>query len=880
MNVPKKNKPPRWAVSILAWLHPEETLEEVQGDLEELYDSWLSQHGRAFANTQYFISLLSVLPPFVRRRKRKELYHQPNPIHPVMISNYFKIALRSLRKNKLYTFINLAGLTLGLGVAITLFWIVRFEYSFDNFHPKADRIYRVTSLDKFGEPQSHVHQGVTKALNTQFPGVEAAVNIYGSNPTSIKVGTQIFNQKNIFFAHPEIIKILDIKWLSGRPEQSLLAPGNVIIDEETADKLFHGDALGKTFRYNNQVDLTVTGIFHKMPVNTEFPLQMVISWETLRQISPEYKNEAQWGGGDSMNQGLVLLKEGSSPEPVNKGLTAMAKLHQQESKVVTYELQPLSEMHFDTGKDPFNYSTPEWILYTLMSIAVFLVFIACVNFINLATVQAIQRSREIAMRKILGSAKSQLIAQFFGETAVLVYLAIILGALFASQLIRYSSELLNTQADQAQVWELGTFVFLLLLGMIVTCMAGFYPAIVLSGFQPVRALQNRLFTPVARGISLRSTLVVLQFVIAQVLVICTLLGINQIRYFYETNIGFEKSGIITVAMPDRGTNLRERFQQELKQYPEIREVTFGLTTPASERNHWWGNVKHANFADGEQTFRIQHVDTNYFDFFHIPLVAGRKLTSADTTVGLGTDFENVNVVVNEMAARDLSAGDPERALGQKMEIWGTKCMIAGVVKDYYSEDLRNKPMPHVFLYGAWNFQLASIRIDPGKKAEALEHIGQHWKELFPNNYYAPRFLEDDINNFYASERKLSNFLKLFAGVGIVIGSLGLFGLVSFVVTQRTKEIGVRKVLGATVSGIVRLVSGDFIKLVVVAFVIASPLAWYAMKTFLESYPNRVAIEWRVFALAGGLSLGVALLTISFQSVKAALRNPVKSLKSE
>ena len=873
--------PPRWAERLLIWLHPSETLEEVQGDLEELYEYWLSKRGKAYANLRYFISIISVMPPFVRRRKPKNQYHQPFLIHPAMIQNYFKIALRNLQKNKLYTFINLTGLALGLGIAITLFWIVRFEYSFDNYHSKADRIYRVDALDKFGGKQSHVPQGVIKALNTQIPGVEFAGNLHGTGAGSIKTNTEVFNQKNIFFSPPEILEMLDIEWISGSPVQSLSAPGNVVLDDETAEKLFKGEAMGKTFRYNNEIDLTVSGIIKKVPANTEFPLQMIISRETLKQTQPEFKNENYWGGGDSMNQGFVLLKKGSSPLPINKVLTALAQSHKTESANISYQLQPLSDMHFDTNKDAYNYSMPQWVIYTLGSIGLFLVFIACINFINLATVQAIQRSREIAMRKVLGSGKGQLIGQFFGETAILVFGAIVLGSLLAIKLITYAPQLLGMHVEPSEVWKTTTFFFLFGLGIVVTLLAGFYPALVLSRFEPIKALQNRLYIPISQGISLRSTLVVLQFVVAQVLVICTISGIKQIQYFQNKDLGFDKNAIITVAMPERGNNnLREQFSRQLAQYNEIKGVTFGLTTPASDRNHWWGVVKDVRLPKGEETFRIQHVDTNYFNFFHIPLLAGRSLTTSDTTKDIRTGAENTPILINEKAAKDLGYNDPDKVLGQRLEIWGVKSTVVGVVKNYHSEDLKEKLIPHVYLYGSWNFQLASIRVDPSQKAVALNHIGKHWKTLFPNNYYDPKFLEDEISSFYQSERNLSNFLKLFAGVGIIIGSLGLFGLVSFVVTQRTKEIGVRKVLGASVPGIIQLISKDFLKLILIAFVIASPIAWYAMKSFLQGYTYKLDMELWVFVIAGIVTIGVAMLTVSFQSIKAALMNPVKSLKVE
>jgi putative ABC transport system permease protein len=793
-----------------------------------------------------------------------------------MLRNYLKTTWRSLIRNRNYALINLTGLTLGLGVAIVLFWIVRFEYSFDRYHRHADRLYRLIANDKYGEKGSHVPQGLIKAINEQIPGVEKAVNIYAIDSDGLKVGQRVFNVKHVFFAPPQFLDIIDVEWVKGSPMQSLNQPFQVVLDEPTARRFFGGnDALGKTIRIRNNVDLTVSGIIRKMPVNTEFQFEVLASRETLKRIQPEYNHENYWAGGDSMHHGYVLLKAGASPSAIESLLATLASQHKNESAYTGFDLLPITNVHLDTQSDadPYNYVLPEWMLYTLAGIGLFLIFIACINFINLATVQAVQRSREIAVRKVLGSSRSQLIAQFFGETAFLVFAAIGLGSFLATQLIRYADQLLNTQVTQSHVWDNGTVSFLLILGGIVTLLAGSYPALVLSGFQPVRILRGRLFVPRKGGITLRQSLVVTQFVIAQVLVICTLIGIKQIRYFYQKDLGFNKAAVVTVTMPDRGNAVvRERFRQQLLQHPEVKDVAFALTTPSSNHNWWWNTIHHRNLPKGQSTFRIQYVDTNYFNFFKIPLVAGRSWTRADT---------NTVAIINEKAARDLGYQRPEKIIGERIKLSdGNFFTIMGVVKDYHSQSLKSSIVPHVFLYADWNFQQASIRIDPSQSTKALAHIEHYWKAIFPNYYFEAKFLDQELQTFYADEQKLSNFLTLFAIVGIFIGSLGLFGLVSFVVTQRTKEIGVRKVLGATVASIVSLLSQDFLKLVLIAFVIATPIAWYAMSQFLKQYTYKIEIDWWVFILAGGLAGSVALVTVSLQSIRAALTNPVKSLRSE
>ena len=790
-----------------------------------------------------------------------------------MLRNYFKTTWRNLLRNRSYALINLTGLTLGLGVAIVLFWIVRFEYSFDRYHRNADRLYRVRDQDKFGEMQSHVPQGAINALRRQVPGVEKAANVRGMPPSAIRVGQQLFDLKNYFFVEPDFLEMIDVVWLQGSAHQSLSRPNQVVLDEPTARRFFKGNPVGQTIRLDNSTDLTVTGVIRQAPANSEFQMPMLVSYETMKRLEDKY-NEDHWGGGDSMQQGFVLLKLGTDPKTVESALTRMVLQRQDETAIRSYNLLPISESHFDPSYDPYNYFLPKWLLYTLAAIGVVLVGIACIYFINLATVQATQRGREIAMRKVLGSSRGQLVAQFLGETALLVIVAIGLGSLLAHWLVGYADQMMNTTVAQTTVWNLVTVGFLTLLGFVTTLLAGLYPALVLSGMRPIRALQGRLFTTPGRGVSGRQVLVVVQFVIAQVLVVCTLLGVQQVRYIAGKDLGFNKTAVLTVQIPERRgqTTLRDGLRNDLLSHPAISGVSFALTTPASDRNHWWETVKHPNLPNGEQTFRLQHVDDQYFAFFQIPLLAGRNLNPADTTAR--------SVIINEKAMHEMAFRQPEQAVGQSITYWGEKRTVVGVVQNYHSQDLKSKLIPHVFAYSAWNFQSVSIRIDPRRSQAALAAVERAWKVRFPNHYFKYQFLDDTIQTAYANERKLSNFLTLFALVGILIGCLGLFGLVSFVVTQRTKEIGVRKVLGATVASIVRLLSGDFLKLVLVAFVIASPIAYYAMSQFLQGYEYKIDIEWWVFALAGLLAVGIALLTVSFQSIKAALMNPVKSLRSE
>lgn len=788
-----------------------------------------------------------------------------------MFENYFKIAWRNLLRKKGYAIINVIGLTLGLGVAIVLFWIVRFEHSFDRYHAKADRLFKVWDKDKFGEVQSHVPQGAINALRQQIPGVEKAANVRGMPPQALRVDQQLFDLKYYFFVEPDFLEMIDVRWIHGSARQSLSRPNQVVLDEPTAQRFFKGNPIGQTIRLDNQIDLTVTGIIEQAPPNSEFQFPMLVSYETIKRIEENYQ-EDYWGGGDSFQHGYALLKSGTDPHAVEAALTRMALQRQDQTDVRSYTLLPLAQAHFNPNNDPYNYFIPQWLLYTLAGIALVLIAIACINFINLATVQATQRSREIAMHKLLGSSRSQLILQFLGETALLVAAAVGLGSLLANWLLSYADQLMDTHVAQTKVWTESSVFFLLGLGLVVTLLAGLYPALLLSDFKPVRALQGRLFTAPRQGVSLRRVLVVTQFVVAQVLVVCTLLGAQQIRYIAKKDLGFNKTAVVVMQLPERSAQTRDRLRNQLLNHPEIKDVSYALTTPASDRNQRWETMEHPGLPNGEETFRLQHVDERYFDFFKISLLAGRNLTPADTA--------GLSVVINEKAVRDLGFRKPQEVLGQSIKYWGAKWTVVGVVQNYHSQDLKSELLPHVFAYQPRDFQSVSVRIDPRQSESALHVLDQAWKALFPEHFFKYQFLDDTIQTAYSNERKLSNFLALFALVGIFIGCLGLFGLVSFVVTQRKKEIGVRKVLGASASGIVGLLSRDFLKLVLLGFVIASPIAWWAMNQWLSEFAYRITIQWWVFALAGLLAVGVALLTVSFQSIKIALMNPVKSLRSE
>ena len=784
---------------------------------------------------------------------------------------HLKTALRNLRKHGSYTAINIFGLSVSLAVAIVMFKVISFELSFDNYHKNASRIYQLIGTDKFNERGSHIPQGAINTLKAQFPGVEKAASVYNWTPQVIRANNKNLRQENCYFVQPEFLQMFEVQWVQGNAAASLGKPYQVVLDEPTAKRLFNGDAMGKTIRFDNKVDLTVSGIIKKVPANSDFQLEMMVSYPTLKNVMSWYGNEDHWQGGDSYFQGYVLLKPGTGPASVAEGISQVAKARGENSYYTGFELVPLKAHHFDTDNDVYNYAIPKWLLYAWGSIGIFLLLIACINFINIATVQAFQRNKETGVRKILGSSKAQIISQFFMETALLVFVSIALAALLANQLLPYTGQMLFTKVAQSEFWTGGTIVFLLVMALGVVLLSGAYPAFILSAFRPIQLLRTRFFTP-SKRISLRQSLVVTQFVIAQVLVICTLIGTKQINYLYQKDLGFDKADMVTVSMPaPRDRLLRERLLRQWQRHPEIENVTFGLTTPSSRGSWWWTSIKHHALMNGEQQWREQFIDTNYFSFFKIPVLAGRPFTAADTA--------NSVVMINETAAQNLGYQQPEKAIGQQIEINNEKYAVSGIVRDYVSQSLKSTLTPHVYIHNGF-YESACLRLKAGQQAAALKLVEKEWQQIFPENYFSYTFLDKELKEFYSNESKLANFLSLLATIGILIGCLGVYGLVSFICVRKTKEIGIRKVLGADIIHILSMLSGEFMRLIAIAFLVAAPLAWYIMHNFLEDYTYRIDIPWWIFLLCGAGALLVTLITISFQAVKAARANPVKSLRTE
>ncbi len=785
--------------------------------------------------------------------------------------NTLKFAWRLLLRNGSYSLINIIGLSLSIGIALDLFQAIRFENSFDSYHKKANRVYELLGTSEYNELNSQAPMGVLKTLRTQIPGIEKVAAVHEIEPQAIKIGNRIFDQPGTFFVHPEIFEMLDVDWISGAPKKSLSAPFQAVLDEPTAFRLFGTkDAVGKTFRLDNRLDITVTGLIKTMPRNSDFQFRMILSFETLKKYDNSYANENTWGGGDSHFQGYILLAPTASPDRIAKQLTAMALQKKEESAFTSFQLEPIASKHFNTEIDAFNYVMPKWLLYALGYIGAFLILIACINYINIATVQSIQRNREIGIRKLLGGGRRDIISRFLTETSLTVLLSLGVGVVLSVILMPFTSGILNSQATVSDSFNGNILAFILLLGVAIVLISGLYPAFASTGLQPLSLLRQGAISATRKGILIRRSLVVLQLVIAQLLVIATLAGVRQINYFYSKDLGFAQEGRITVPMPDRAANSRARFRDMALRDAQVADITFGLTTPSGQRNWWWTDVAYRGTEKASEQYRMQFCDTNYLTFFNIPLLAGRQFNASDTN----------NVIVNSAAVKDMGYDRPELAIGQKITFWGNAREIIGVTRDYHSQGLRTSIPPHLFVYQPWNFRYAMIRLKPGWTNATLVGIEKKWQTIFPDNYYQFDFLDADIRKFYQNEKNLTSFLSLFALAGIVIGCLGLYGLISFVIAKRNKEVSVRKVLGARIADILVLLSKEFFQLSLISFLIAVPLSWWLIQYFLADYAYKMDPSWWIFILSGIGAMFITLSTVIIQTLRAAFANPAKTLRSD
>jgi ABC-type antimicrobial peptide transport system permease subunit len=860
-------QPPKRALRFLRWFCREEYIDEIEGDLMEVF---LKQYAISSRRANWFFAWSVVRhfrPMFMKSFKN---YYQPHPYG--MYRNYIKVALRNVLRHKGFTAINVAGLVLGIACALFIYLIVRYELSYDRYHAKADRIYRVNKGDP-ADADTGAPYGLAAALRTNFPEMEQVAIVFKLNPeqSNVEMNNELFRETNTYLVQPEFFRMIDFEWIQGTPE-SLGQPRHAVVTQSIAEKYFKGDAMGKVLSVNNGSDFTITGIVADPPVNTDFPIRIALSFATLENRTDSGLTENLDAGTNSFMQTFFSLREGADAAAIDPGLKQLIgrTLDKEQQKTTAFFIQPLADIHFNIGN--FNQRViSRTTIHTLGIIGLVVLIIACINFINLASAQAIRRAREVGVRKTLGGTRRSLVVQFLIETLLITGASVTFAMLVCSQMIRFSEPLFGIPLSADALLHRDTFIFISMVVVGVTLLSGFYPAFILSGYRPVTALKGSA-SHGATGLFVRKGLITFQFFISQVLVICSIIVIRQTDHFLSKPLGFNKDAVVTFDLPDSRASVLSSLKNSLLTHATVEDVSFSLNTPSATINKWWANLKHSSFMGEERSAEIKYIDSTYLRMFEIERLAG--------TLDI-PDQSGKYVIVNESLVHELGIDNPQEAIGEKITYWSTEATIIGVVRDFQTVTLHEGLHP-VILTSTGYFAKGSVKIDMSHAAETIAAIEKHWREAFPGNYFTYAFLDDQLATFYKEETKMSRLLTSFSVVAISIGCIGLFGLIAFVVTQRAKEVSIRKILGATIVHLAAILSNDFIKLVLIAGLIAWPIAYYALDQWLQGFANRIELfdnAW-AFVLSLVIAVGFALLTVSFQTIKAALVNPVDQLRSE
>jgi len=817
-----------------------------------------------------------------------------------MLKNYFKISLRNIWKNKVFSAINIIGLSIGISAALVIFLIVQYDFSFDKFEKDGDRIYRVVTNLKFaGEPflTPGVPSPLPIAVRSEVTGLDATVGFQGFNGDATvtipandsKKPATFKKQSHIVFADHHYFNLLPYQWITGNLN-ALAQPYQVVLTEERAQAYFPHQPLnsivGKQVYYNDSIKTTVAGIVKSLDQHTDFIFKEFISLATIPAtgLKNNYGWE-NWGGINGSSQLFVKLAKGTKAAVVEARLKGLIKKYNKDSNkdaknTEEFKLQPLSDLHFNGAYGTFgDHTANKPTLYGLLAVAAFLLVLGCINFINLTTAQAIQRAKEIGIRKTMGSSRRQLILQFLSETFFITLLATLVAITATPLLLKIFADFIPSQLHFSLLQQPGIILFLICLILVVSFLSGFYPALVLSSYNPVLVLKNQAFSGASatRRSWLRKGLTISQFFIAQVFVLATVITGRQIHFMLNAELGFKKDAIITFSVPFNFNNFDnpdpKRFVLlgNLKKIPGINMVSIGGSTPAT--NGWSTSTMtyHDGKRDVETEVHQKDGDTNFIKIYGIKLLAGRNITQSDTTK---------EYIINETYMHILGFKNAGDAINKTLE--GRP--IVGVMADFHQQSMHAVIKPLVFYAQnkyAYTFHIAlRPQTADGAWQATIGKIERAYKQLYPEEDFNYSFFDDSIAKMYTSEQHIASLLTWATGLAIFISCIGLLGLVMYTTNLRRKEIGVRKVLGASVTNIVSILSKDFILLVVIAFVAAAPLAWWFMHQWLDGFAYRTNLSWWLFALSGAITVLLALLTVGIQTVRAAAANPVKSLRSE
>ena len=795
-----------------------------------------------------------------------------------MFKNYLKIAWRNIIKRKVFATINILGLAIGFGSSILIYLFLSYNLSFDKFHANADRIYRLNTEEHRGgdvEYDASVPPAFAKVFREEYDYAENVAKIVFQDDMIIDYdqnGTLKKLKQDIAFVEEDFFQIFNFPLQNGSNTISLSAPNTAVLTEEMALKLFgKTDVVGNTFVLENDKTIEITGVLKNLPKTSFLESELFVSFPNLIDFF-DFAAEESWGGITNNLQCFALLHPNQNVAGIEQALVELPKKHRPESKNKhVYKLQPLSDIHFNAdygGLDPI-------LLWVFGIVGLFLIIIASINFINISTAQAFYRSKEIGIRKVLGSFKQHLFWQFLSETFIISLFALGLGFVFALLFLPSFNDLFEIQLSMQNLWNLQFFGFLTVILILVSFLSGSYPGILMSRIVPVLALKGKLRSNDTGGSSTRKVLVVAQFVISIILITTTIIIAKQIDYAVNTDLGFDKESIIMLSIPtdieeDKFYSLKDRLQQ----IPSVQNVSGCLSSPGAAENNWGTGIRYSTRPENEE-FNISAKlgDEDYLKTFDLELIAGRNFFKRDSLD---------EVVVNEKLAEKLGLTSSEELIGKQIEVNGRtiKATIVGVVKDFHDGNFTQTINPVFIAPYTEAYGEIALKINHQNTKNTLAQIDQKWTEVFDGYIFEYRFLDERVAQQYEGEQRYLSLSKVFSGLAILIGCMGLYGLILFFVGQRTKEIGIRKVLGSNIGGILTLFSMDFLKLILIAGLIATPITWYFMSQWLQGYAFRAEIQWWYFLIAIVSVMLITLITISYQTLKVATASPVKSLRSE
>ncbi len=807
-----------------------------------------------------------------------------------MIKNYFKVAVRNLFRYKGYSILNIAGLSIGLACFTVIMIFVWSELSYDRHFSKADRIYRIYSQIKTSNGTQVTAQtppGWARYLISDYPEIEEVTRFKPPNQFwKVVYDNKVFYESEFTFADSSVIDMFDVRLSQGDPENALSEPYSVIISKRIARKYFNEEnAVGKQFRLDNQYDFTVTGVFEEFPSNTHFNFNFLASFVTLRD--PIYGNNLLEVDNFPVIYTYVQLPAGYNPNDFNSKLEDIITKYignREELEAIGFEvdahLQPLSDIHLKSHlENEISANGTMSTIYVFSAIAIFILVIASINFMNLSTARSSRRAQEVGMRKISGASKNQLVGQFLGESILITIISMLVSLVFVSIFLPFFSNLVGKDLNTHLLSDPAAIAFLVGITVLIGVFSGMYPAFFISSFKPNEVLKGK--TGTSRGGSgfLRKVLIILQFTISLGLMISTGILYNQMKYIQNLDLGLEEEQVVVVEITD--PLLRENyraFKNRLLQIPTVEFVSASFNAPADNMINQATIRPVDQPVDNNWMVNLFGTDYDFINSLGIELVAGRDFlreNPADTLNG---------VLINETAVQEFGWESPEAAIGERLTFGGNpnvpNLQVIGVVSDFYMQSVHEKISPMAIVY--WNVQAyfySFIKINSDIKS-SLGHIEDAWQEVMLNYPFQYAFLDDNFDKLYKSEETLGKLLTYFAILTVIIACMGLYGLASFMVEQRTKEIGIRKVLGASVIKITLLIANEYTFLILIAFVIASPVAYWFMSLWLQSFEYHISIPFYVFGVSLIAALIISFITVSVRSVMAATSNPINTLRTE